>query len=621
MKIEYISGLPGLGKTRWSLRRTVRRVKNKRGLTIYVAPTKELLRQFQKDLAKQLSLLSIDAGKHVVRIVSTSRGASRAKVRVSVPEVVMRYLNGRLDLATYRRLPKPTNQTVLLITQETFYRLRPEQMPEDLLKSAHVFFDEAKKSILGKRLILGNLACAKYLDDLCYLTKDKGYYRVTRRLEIDVNKSISDLLKMGLPNGQINNLTTILEYLNSGNAEVYIPQDSFQKRNSLQCVTLPVRAFVGYGGVTLMAAHLEKSQMYHMLKATEGVRLIDKTHTVRRYKERKAEILNRYSRVTIAPLTLQTDTLSLFRLHNYMVPQHRLDIISGRLHDIGATQQHVDRALEYIESGDNVNYDEDVEPTRRAYIELTRKENKVEFNPISWLLKSSVRVKKHFAKRNKINSASLLFVNNAFVEDAEAYLEQFTRVSTYSYGLNRYSKTHIATYLAAINPDLRQTNFMKAFLGPSYDIKDDYTADTCLQCVSRTSIRDTKSKEPVLLIVPDLALAQMLYRDMCERPTLDLRYAKKLGNMAFVTNTKVFTETKESKAAKKKELDDFRRTSQMFKDRNKLYVYRHLQRTDGGTKYTLEELERKLKFIAQCIKDKLTNEEYELRKQEHGLVI
>lgn len=85
-----------------------------------------------------------------------------------------------------------------------------------------------------------------------------------------------------------------------------------------------------------------------------------------------------------------------------------------------------------------------------------------------------------------------------------------TFMSSYSHGLNCYQDKTCVAFLSAIQPEPSFARLLSMRLGPDYDYQKDYLISTCAQAVARTAMRDAKSREPVLVMVPDTFTAKAL---------------------------------------------------------------------------------------------------------------
>lgn len=77
------------------------------------------------------------------------------------------------------------------------------------------------------------------------------------------------------------------------------------------------------------------------------------------------------------------------------------------------------------------------------------------------------------------------------------------------HGLNHYSDLTAFTHLAALNPNPTQARFYRMLI-PDYNIDQDHSVENLVQTLYRTSLRNPKATEPVLMIVPYEASAILL---------------------------------------------------------------------------------------------------------------
>lgn len=86
------------------------------------------------------------------------------------------------------------------------------------------------------------------------------------------------------------------------------------------------------------------------------------------------------------------------------------------------------------------------------------------------------------------------------------------------HGINLYSEVKTFVHLAALNPAPQLISFYKMLLGPGYDIDQDHSIENLVQMLYRTSLRVVGNKEPVLMIVPYKAQAELLQTKIGTRP-------------------------------------------------------------------------------------------------------
>jgi len=77
------------------------------------------------------------------------------------------------------------------------------------------------------------------------------------------------------------------------------------------------------------------------------------------------------------------------------------------------------------------------------------------------------------------------------------------------HGINKYDRLNAFTHLAALNPGPSLVSVYHILI-PDYDIDQDHSIENLVQTLYRTSLRDPKATEPVLMIVPYEASAELL---------------------------------------------------------------------------------------------------------------
>ena len=82
--------------------------------------------------------------------------------------------------------------------------------------------------------------------------------------------------------------------------------------------------------------------------------------------------------------------------------------------------------------------------------------------------------------------------------------------STKLHGLNTYSYLRVFAHIAALNPTPPLIALYAALLGDDYDTDLDHSIENLVQTLYRTSLRDPKAKDKVLMIVPYREQAELL---------------------------------------------------------------------------------------------------------------
>lgn len=519
----YISGVPGLGKTSWAISNIVTKIQEKSGPVIYVAPTRKLIKQVSNDIIKLLvkkGYTPKDA-KNKIIYVHSSPGIKKG---ANVAEMLKAAVSGR-EISGLAKMPKFDTDTVVFMTHAGFYSLRPDTIPKEVKSSITVYFDEAKKSVFNRTSIKMNEEAAAAFNSMFTKTKyeNSTYFLITP--SANYNTATLQTVVKGLSSiREAQYVHSIIQDVKNPSLEVYVSTPEIKAGTRFYGVTLPSKVFKGYKQVTFMAAYFENSQMYHLLKADRTNRLVDITSTLPNYKQRLSYIRQRYSHAVIVPLTVQDTVLTITSLQGILIPRLRLLSLQKKLDKLGLTAADIRKCVDYIHTGYDTERDE---VKIQKAVQLIKKA-KIQKDPMDWYLRRSEQVVTSWNKSYKETKIPLMFVNNAYQDNIDS--DKFRIVSTASHGINAYRDHSIAAFLAAINPDRQMINFMRARVGDEYNYQKDFVVDTCLQSISRSSVRDTESKSKILIILPDLKLAEYVRDSMMELPRIDTRFAIHFGD-------------------------------------------------------------------------------------------
>lgn len=485
-------------------------------IIFYVAPTRKLLAQVREDLKQRLP-----EADHVRLQTFVSRNYER---HTAIAPRLFAALDGRPD-PQGRKYPAIVPGCVIFLAHEGFLDLA--SIPRQ--KSITVLFDEARK--LVHKLEETDLSPTEHkVFYQCFSLEEVEGTRFRKVVDVNANKAQLAQIRSS------SNLLAILERVRNPRLELYVLQhEKDQRHYRFFQVIMPSRIFAGFKKVFVMSAFFEDSQMYHLLKqCSSEVRLNDCTYEIEDYSRRKRKILHRYARVQIVPLTLQKTVISKTQLNGVLVSDLDLAEIHAKVDEAGLKSNRL-RDILYKLRGEA---DFLLEEHEKPILEFLKQRNVV-MNPLQWYIDKAEIVVKRWLKVNPDEAQSdkpALLILNKDIESNVSIPDVFRPLTTSLNGINAYKGQHVVVFLAAVNPDNHEATFLRKFL-PSYTHLKDFVIDSCMQCVSRVSIRDTDSKNDVLIIVPDRTIAKLLSERMDDLPGIDNVWAKRFGEMmALYTN-------------------------------------------------------------------------------------
>jgi len=611
--------LPGEGKTTWAISEMVNRMVAKEVITLYVAPSINLLNQVHADLLSAADGKVKNPKKLIRQIESTSSLKHRSGV--SIPEQLRLSLEGGTPYGKEDKEPiaKVSLGSIILITHEAFLK-RPKIDKTNVC----VIFDEARKFVTKPEEIkLKNLEeqtwFAKILDEGSQklLTPNGKKTEFNRVLRAKVPKDLNKHLNSTDSRLQYKAIYTIADIIKNPDIDLYVSKSSATHgriKFRFHQVVIPSNIFVGFKEVILMSAFLKDSQMWHLLRNKQDIILSD-MHQYGPYREavndiryrRLKEINYRYQAITIIPLTLQNELVSLNRYRNGILVHEDAEFsLKTRLEASGHK-----KTISVIELVSQADYWR-LSPNQTQTLADIKK-YKASTDVFGWYCQTALKVVRNIKRWGKLKGSPLAVANVKYGLDKRLALEypQFKLIPIQSHGLNTYQGHNCIFFAAAINPDRPSKHLYEALL-PSYDFALDHVAEVCVQCITRSNVRDTKATGPVYVIVPDLAMAKLLYEKLNGNPSIDSRVATHYGMTTFcylnenrvhkVPRPKVSKEQKEllQKDSNKK----WREANRDLASLRSLRCYVKRQIAEGKK---LDKNQQKLKLIEQKIKDALAD--------------
>lgn len=331
---------------------------------------------------------------------------------------------------------------------------------------------------------------------------------------------------------------------------------------------LPLNIFKGFKQVIVLASHFESTQMYHLFATHPYVVLKDITaEFIPYYAIRKRKLEARYAQTYIAPLLHDASNPSKSHFHTPLCPPHLTEELKrfAKDHDISLESRLRDIAL-IAQSNAAVDLNRETHDKIEEFRKLG-----VIFDPVEWYVEDAYEVigkmqryikypdmrdttdNKENPKKGRVSQpveGNLLISMNVEFFDNEVtsmLAARFDHVDHYAKGINSLQGYNVIAFLAAINPSRDLKTLFKVLL-PDYDYMEDHVGDTCLQCVGRTSIRDKNSKEPVIVVVLNTYVAEILKSKLGGKPTIVTDFTSTLKPLHSRSNG---LESKEKAAASK----------------------------------------------------------------------
>lgn len=517
-KIYYLSCPPGVGKTRLAVHRMQAHLRESKGLIVYVAPTIDLLKEVRSFLCKGLE------------------DSEREKIRTAVSETVERgtvsfRLTALLNGESLPGLPmqRLAPGSVILMTHRGFLSL-PDTLPRK--DEMTVIFDEAYKFTAEfKPIKLKNEKERKILADL--IAKNSKAVRNTsfRKFKLmswPVEAKLISHSKDGRK--QFSVLSEVLESAMNSRTDLYVREGASQ--HHFHEITLPSRVFQGFKTSIIMSAFLEDTQMWHLLKDNPHVELKplwvrkEYKHIKKRVLEHTARIRDRFARLCIFPLTLQSQPLSMTRLVNgVMVSSDKIDKLRTRLERLG-----IGSLYNLMQMADYTSILEPTESELKALHLL--KKCKAKRNPFAWYMKTASEFVETLRQEGKVQGRVLVSVNERYTKELGDNYQEYLRISTMSHGLNQYRDSNTLIYIAAVHPNPMTIALYHAVI-PEYDYLKDHLADSCTQAVTRLCIRDVESETIAYVLLPDMGTAELLRSKLMGRPTIATRAIEGEGMLAL----------------------------------------------------------------------------------------
>lgn len=579
--IMYASTWPGVGKTAWCIRQLVKRIVEKQGITFYVAPTTALLEEVRAALIKKLpdhirALSQDDMPIH--HIVSNHDNPLSVTQRI---DAIVNGTNAD-GLGGSRRPCEDGTVLLITHEGFRNLPHNPENPFRRRSQVSVIFDEARKCIVKQLRLKIPDRMAKILLSDYLALAGDKGAYRRLQLVKSvntkEFDLTFNDNAYMRKVRDSLRN--NVLSQASTGALQVYVKWGDHSvdgkglQVTDLHTVLIPHQLFSGWKGVVLLGAFLEDSQMFGLLKTRdvsdqspqetkaqymERVRRIffitNSTHVLLKNithhvvdQERVNKIRERYKQTTICYLSEHTSFAQRHLTHGLMVDPYLTDPANR------------EESLEYTRQFHNLLREV---PTRKGHARLTyrvasrlplregtsqeaRKLRKhvgtapglitdKNRTPLQWYVAKAVEASEAWYKRNKkpnqilpislnigCNSAGLGHMHpksywNRLINIPEVAQGKCTPIPFQAHGLNKYMKLDTIAYLASVNPTPEVRRLLESIC-IDYDADKDNTLESCIQAVTRSSIRNIHSDSKPLLIVTDKTLALLVQDQLMGLP-------------------------------------------------------------------------------------------------------
>lgn len=468
--------------------------------------------------------------------------------------------------------------SVLFMTHESFLRLESGYKEDGSSRfpgrdQVHVIFDEAQKcalqtakitipeklvDLLNPYLNLRDLPTDK--DRIKVLqVKDKGLENLSRQVRDYVSripltdtqrKSLSEMLK-------------IIGHAYGDNVRVHAISKLEQRAGNvnlrIQAVLDPARVFYGWKSVTIMAAHLMNSQMFHMLSRADVTQGPNETRIQYTRRMFNTECKLHLQAKTVAAITRQEEALKRCWRQSYITyAAGTQSMLSKRVLARGVvahlepgfdTEQWNSDLLRLLKAN-NVKLstrlanslaktaaDPNAHPADwLSIVELDGVGVQVrnflgtlpgllQITPLQYLVQRSIFLARCWAHCQghtprslpiTINGSTQKNQSNEFREEVdelgiqEGKGGEWQHIPYKSQGINKYRYHEAIAFLAAVNPKRQELTTLEA-LCPKYNADLDHVVDQAVQVLTRCSIRMPKRPGKRLLILADEATARLVH--------------------------------------------------------------------------------------------------------------
>jgi hypothetical protein len=282
--------------------------------------------------------------------------------------------------------------------------------------------------------------------------------------------------------------------------------------------------------------------MFHLLSADKKIDLINLRSTDpdldEWFLDREALIEKRFADVTIFPLMDDLEKLSSYKLdHNLVVPRNSHAEILEDCSKAGLTPSVLSSLRRTLATSPRAK------PHKR-FQDIFDKINELggSRSLITWYLEASLKVVSVIKGKGLLSEDPLLVVNNKFVDRVKAEAipfigeGRFTKIPSMSHGSNEFLKSNTIAYLSANNPTPEICRLF-GILIPKYQPDLDHAADSCVQAVTRVSVRVARplagAQRRVFVILPDLGLTKLAHDKFKKKSTINRTFMDKFDMVSL----------------------------------------------------------------------------------------
>lgn len=592
-EIEYISVIPGAGKTRWAARYILDNAVSKKSILLYVAPTNTLLNQVLNVEIARLNdnddnrVQYADVGNEKLpwfRVIS----ADSAPDHVNICKTLTTVLNGG-STQGYRSA-KPGD--CLFITHQAFLNLAGLRSR----KRIEVIFDEAGSfTIQSRKIKLDPVSLRVFHEyvDFTVCSDGKGQKTEYRRLRLRKEADWDHIPHIQLDK----DFVALLERLKSRRYDVYTINNRGDDHLFFDVVS-PTRIFRGFKRAVVMSAFFESSEMYHILAKRNRMVCINEELDM----DRMRRILkNRYSKVVLHPVAVARKSavtgeslpiLTKTLLHgNLLVTDKQYKMLLafrarwrshlGQRNTAVTLIKLLRQGLSYLDSRSEFSM-----ALRELKNKLRGAFGNPTMDPLEIFLDISTGIlDEHDAISTANGGAALLVINKGLTRKQQHLAEQFEVISPRSHGMNQWSDRTALVFLGAFNPTPTMAKFFKFYI-PKYNPTFEWVGNTALQNMNRTCIRDPNNINVVHAVLPDELIAKYV--------------ADQLGGVPKVMKPRI------SIGMYLNEKTDFKLFGSYTSDSDVRVQTRPLRCSNGGGSHYESTVNLRLNALARHLKRKIT---------------
>jgi hypothetical protein len=562
----------------------------------YVAPTRQLLEQTYKRLCNRLTTKQ-QRRVHVAYADDTVHAGS-----VSVEKKLTNVFAGHGSDGHDKRPWK--EGSILFITHKAFLEYMGNY--KDICAETLVLFDESRKWAEVMDTVFLDDDAQQYFSTLFktypFKSGDKTYVTIQmlKAKPVPENQKVSKLQGKSAARA-FKILDTMHTALLPGKDKV-IRTEAFvffsgkgDNRRMIR-ITLPSHPFLGFKDVYVLSANFESSQMHAFMKM-EGTNVVDKSKwfmdkfSKEGYDKSLDGAVRRYENVVIVPLLgdSQPPSVSKYYSGGCILPRSEFLRFGNTLKEMGVSTAQLYQVARSIRTGSVSKFNRPIKKLLKSV--------KANMDMHDWLVKKAIKVVRYWVKKYPTEQKPILFVNHKF-RDKYSTLNEFVHVNhAKAEGDNSFVKCNAVVFLPAINPIPQLAQLLNSKLSPyGYDADEDFVVDKAIQCIGRGNVRESKSNEKMLAIVPTLGLAARIHARYYSRSDLNESVFDELGQYQswdFKTYSSLLAKSKRVSKGKKST-----RTPEQRKEIQRIASKRNRARKSGKdslvAEYTaqLEKLRR-----------------------------